>query len=96
MTTQAENTEPDETTANNDAPDTDAPNNGTPDTGAPKQAAPVPGACMACGHPTDDHDKISLRYCDATVEHALTRSCICKTTAATRSAGTAFAGSYRR
>lgn len=34
--------------------------------------------CMACGHPASGHDRIALRYCDATVERALTRRCICQ------------------
>jgi hypothetical protein len=35
-------------------------------------------ACMACGHSPDQHDKIALRFCDATVERAFTRGCICR------------------
>lgn len=35
-------------------------------------------ACMACGHPMKSHDRISSRYCDATIEHATTRKCICQ------------------
>ncbi|MDQ1654125.1 MAG: hypothetical protein QOI35_3325 [Cryptosporangiaceae bacterium] len=33
--------------------------------------------CMACDHPAADHDAIGRRYCNATVERALTRGCIC-------------------
>jgi hypothetical protein len=32
---------------------------------------------MACEHPAADHDAIARRYCNATVERALTRGCIC-------------------
>jgi hypothetical protein len=42
-------------------------------------AAPQDRAdCMACSHSPDTHDKIALRYCDATVARALTRGCICR------------------
>jgi hypothetical protein len=34
-------------------------------------------ACMACTHSGAEHDKIARRFCDATVERALTRGCIC-------------------
>jgi hypothetical protein len=34
--------------------------------------------CMACGHSPEQHDKIALRFCDATVERAFTRGCICR------------------
>ena len=34
-------------------------------------------ACMACGHAVSAHDRISSRYCDATIAHATTRRCIC-------------------
>jgi hypothetical protein len=45
-----------------------------------EQAATQPNAvaCMACGHPVASHDRISGRYCDATIAHAATRRCICK------------------
>jgi hypothetical protein len=33
--------------------------------------------CMACGHAFDTHDAIAVRFCNATVERALTRGCIC-------------------
>jgi hypothetical protein len=33
--------------------------------------------CMACTHRVADHDAIARRYCNATVERALTRGCIC-------------------
>lgn len=34
--------------------------------------------CMACGHSAGEHDRIALRFCDATVEGALTRGCVCR------------------
>jgi hypothetical protein len=33
--------------------------------------------CMACGHPSDRHDRIARRYCDATISGVLTRGCVC-------------------
>ena len=38
------------------------------------------GECR-CGHRTDAHDPIALRYCAATKTAALTRGCICPLTA---------------
>jgi hypothetical protein len=35
--------------------------------------------CMACGHPSDRHDRIASRYCEATIVSALTRGCVCPT-----------------
>ena len=32
----------------------------------------------SCGHLRSDHDSIAARFCDATQQHHLTRSCICK------------------
>jgi hypothetical protein len=32
----------------------------------------------SCGHLRADHDSIAARFCDATQQHHLTRSCICK------------------
>jgi hypothetical protein len=37
-------------------------------------------ACMACGHERDAHDAIAQRFCNATVEHAFTRGCMCRVT----------------
>jgi hypothetical protein len=37
-----------------------------------------PEKCMACGHLCSDHDPIASRFCDATVERALTRGCVCR------------------
>jgi len=52
-------------------------------TAAPKNEADLPdhADCMACDHSPDTHDKIALRFCNATVERALTRGCICRTQA---------------
>jgi hypothetical protein len=30
-----------------------------------------------CGHPRDQHDSISTRYCDATASAGLDRGCVC-------------------
>jgi hypothetical protein len=49
-------------------------------TNAPMVAETPPAEqsmCMACGHPVADHDAIARRYCNATIEHATTRGCIC-------------------
>jgi hypothetical protein len=35
--------------------------------------------CIVCEHDLPAHDTISLRYCQATQTHALTRACICPT-----------------
>ncbi len=35
------------------------------------------GVCVACPHPSSEHDPISARYCTATVAGALPRGCIC-------------------
>ncbi|WP_346619747.1 RGCVC family protein [Blastococcus montanus] len=35
------------------------------------------GACPACPHALDAHDRISLRYCRASAGHATTRGCVC-------------------
>ena len=37
--------------------------------------------CIVCEHALADHDAISNRYCQATQAHALSRDCICRTTA---------------
>ncbi len=49
---------------------------------APAEVSPMaaPAAepdCMACGHSGGQHDRIARRFCDATVERALTRGCVC-------------------
>ena len=33
--------------------------------------------CDACNHDLQDHDSVSMRYCQATQAQALTRRCIC-------------------
>jgi len=35
--------------------------------------------CDVCGHPVDGHDRIAERYCQATLDNALSRTCICST-----------------
>ena len=35
--------------------------------------------CAACGHDLSGHDRVSARYCQATTDQSLTRSCICPT-----------------
>ena len=45
-------------------------------------ATPVgEGACAVCPHALADHDRISLRFCQATQDHrtdeATTRGCVC-------------------
>jgi hypothetical protein len=50
---------------------------GAPVTGTARDGAHVLG-CDMCPHPVGDHDAISLRFCAATSEHALSRSCICR------------------
>jgi hypothetical protein len=32
----------------------------------------------ACGHRLEHHDRIGLRYCQATSANSLSRGCICK------------------
>jgi hypothetical protein len=32
--------------------------------------------CANCGHRLDQHDRVALRYCEASVDHAK-RGCIC-------------------
>ena len=34
--------------------------------------------CESCPHPTAVHDRIAQRYCEATLQTALTRRCICR------------------
>jgi hypothetical protein len=33
--------------------------------------------CAVCPHPLAAHDAISLRFCQATQAHAVTRGCVC-------------------
>jgi hypothetical protein len=46
---------------------------------APRANTDEAGRCMACPHPSNTHDVIANRYCDATISHAFTRGCICRT-----------------
>jgi hypothetical protein len=34
-------------------------------------------ALCTCGHPSDGHDSIATRYCDATISAGLKRGCVC-------------------
>ncbi|HZP52691.1 RGCVC family protein [Actinocrinis sp.] len=44
----------------------------------PAEQLPPANLCT-CGHPYSQHDRISIRYCDATVTGGLDRGCICRT-----------------
>ena len=34
-------------------------------------------SCAVCPHPLADHDRISLRFCQASQASATTRGCVC-------------------
>jgi hypothetical protein len=38
------------------------------------------GGCVACPHPTTTHDRISARFCAATVVGKFSRGCVCPPT----------------
>lgn len=40
-------------------------------------APPPPGEPCPCGHTADEHDDLASRYCQATVQGGLPRSCMC-------------------
>ncbi len=44
---------------------------------APRTAVTEDGACAVCPHALNDHDRISLRFCQATQAAATTRGCVC-------------------
>jgi hypothetical protein len=44
-------------------------------TDAPTLNDPV---CDVCAHPVSGHDAIGLRFCDATLNGAISRGCICR------------------
>jgi hypothetical protein len=44
---------------------------------SPRPSVGEAGACTVCPHPLDGHDRISLRFCQATQASATTRGCIC-------------------
>lgn len=51
----------------------------TAPTSTPSPVAPSPAtACDVCAHPAAAHDVIGRRFCDATLQGALTRGCICR------------------
>jgi hypothetical protein len=35
------------------------------------------GSCIVCPHAPADHDRISLRFCQATQAAAMSRGCVC-------------------
>ena len=35
------------------------------------------GSCVVCPHALGEHDRISLRFCQATQAAATTRGCVC-------------------
>jgi hypothetical protein len=35
------------------------------------------GSCAVCPHPLAEHDRISLRFCQASQASASTRGCVC-------------------
>ncbi len=41
-----------------------------------EQAEPTE-QCAVCPHPRDTHDRISARFCEATVANGFTRGCVC-------------------
>lgn len=54
----------------------------------------VDGQCPHCGHALDQHDRVALRYCNASGDHAK-RGCICPgqiTTAADATAASSASG----
>jgi hypothetical protein len=44
---------------------------------AEQTETPPEHSCPACPHPRDDHDRISARFCDATVAGEFSRGCVC-------------------
>lgn len=40
---------------------------------------PPPTDLCVCGHPTEQHDPIASRYCEATIAGDLKRGCVCRT-----------------
>lgn len=39
---------------------------------------PVAGLCAVCPHPLADHDRIALRFCQATGAQGSSRGCSCR------------------
>jgi hypothetical protein len=39
---------------------------------------PVQTRCTVCSHNIEDHDAISVRFCQATQAQAVSRNCICR------------------
>ncbi len=67
------------TIANPSVPTTQAPSSHREDDGSAQ--------CDACEHELADHDAIGLRFCRATQEQALTRSCLCAGVSRARESG---------
>jgi hypothetical protein len=44
---------------------------------APRTPVEGAGSCTVCPHRLDAHDRISLRFCQATQASAATRGCVC-------------------
>jgi hypothetical protein len=44
---------------------------------SPRSPLEETGACAVCAHPIAGHDRISLRFCQATQASAMTRGCAC-------------------
>ncbi|BEP13081.1 hypothetical protein acdb102_13920 [Acidothermaceae bacterium B102] len=38
---------------------------------------PIVTDCTRCGHSLDEHDRVALRYCEASGDHGVNRGCIC-------------------
>lgn len=38
---------------------------------------PVVTDCANCGHALTEHDRVALRYCDASGDSGVARGCIC-------------------
>jgi hypothetical protein len=50
---------------------------------------PIVTDCAHCGHRLDQHDRVALRYCEASGDHGVQRGCICHGLITTAAAATA-------
>lgn len=41
-------------------------------------ATAAAATCDVCGHLVSAHDRVATRYCDATLNNALARGCLCR------------------
>jgi hypothetical protein len=48
----------------------------TPETPVPEEDRPA-GTCVVCPHPWSGHDRVSTRFCTATVAGGYNRGCVC-------------------